>query len=138
MERRPEIRNRSARADSPAGWLERRRTTAGLALLALLIGWGLFGEYLRSRDLQEEIDRLETREREMEEKNRELAVASDNVSSEALLEREARLKMNLRRPGEEVVVIDGTTPSAGADTETRPDSSPSPSNWSKWWRYFSR
>lgn len=132
--RRPQ-RAESDHGHRPVGWLGLKRTFAATLAFALLIGWGLVGEYLRSRDMQQEIDRLEARAQEMADKNRTLAVLGSTVSSEAMLEREARLKMNLQKPGEQVVVVNGA--SGAARTETVPAADPvAPSNAAKWWRYF--
>lgn len=124
-------------ADSrPTGWLMRRRTSAALLLTGIIVGWGLIGEYVRSRDMQRELERLEKRAAEMEDKNRRLVETADGVSSREMLEREARLKMNLQKPGEQVVVINGVD--AFIQAELPVGAGLKQSNSERWWRYFFR
>ncbi|HCC21925.1 TPA: hypothetical protein DEP86_00820, partial [Candidatus Uhrbacteria bacterium] len=51
------------------------------------------------------ISRLDGQVVELEDRNVELRRTADRLSGSAMLEREARLKLNMRRPGESVVVI---------------------------------
>lgn len=118
------------------GWIGKKRTTAGVILFALLIAWGLTGEYIRNSEMQVEIDRLSARAAEMDAKNRELAETSRTVSSQAMLEREARLKMNLQKPGEQVVVVNGSGGATQVVTTTDAPAQAKTSNPAKWWRYF--
>lgn len=110
----------------------------------LLVGWGFAGEYMRSRGLQEEIDRLESQAEELEARNIEMARMADRFSGSAMLEREARLKLNLKRPGEEVVVIRETGPQDfesepvedEMDTATPASGSRATENVRKWINYL--
>lgn len=120
-------------------YLGMKRTTAINAVLLVIIIWGLAGEYLRNREMQKEIAKLEAQAAEMEGKNAALANLGDSASSEAMLEREARLKLNLRKPGEQVVIVRTSgAPDRSVTVQevgSRPDRA---SNASKWWRYFFR
>jgi cell division protein FtsB len=129
---------RGAPRSAMPGWLGLKRTTVGLGLALLVVGWGLTGEYLRDREMQREIDRLEARATEMAAKNRELEETGSTVSSEALLEREARLKMNLQKPGEQVVVVQGGAPQPRAEAAAAEAEAGAPTNAAKWWRHFFR
>jgi len=84
----------------------KRVLAANLLLLALVV-WGFYGEYSRNRELQEEIDALDARAAEVERRNLELEELGRRFDSSEVFERDARLKLNLRKPGEEVVVIRG-------------------------------
>jgi len=87
---------------------------------ALFIAWGFAGEYMRSRGMQDEIDRLQEQAASLETKNLELADMANRYSSSSMLEREARLKLNMQRPGEEVVVVrEGAMFEGGGDPSTR-------------------
>ena len=55
----------------------------------------------------------------LQEKNGELVAATERFGSRAVLEREARLKLNLQRPGEEVVVVREATPRPVAEAGGR-------------------
>jgi cell division protein FtsB len=119
--------------------LLRRKTllVANLAFLALA-GWGFGGEFMRNRDMQQDIDRLQAQADSLESKNFEIARIGRGLTSSDALEREARLKLGLQRPGESVIIIKDTQPPPPAklaDNAT-PDAQPRVSNALKWWRYF--
>lgn len=107
-----------------------------------LVAWGFAGEYVRNRDLQEEISLLQTASEELERSNLELADMSRRFSGKGQLEREARLKLNLMKPGEQVVVIkDSLAPGVIETERTGPvpdvrDSEWRSSNIRKWLEYF--
>ena len=113
---------------------------------ALLLGAGVLvllliafsREILRRAALSEEIRSLEEQEQELEERQSELTALVDYFSSPLFQEQEARRKLGLARPGEEVVIVPldeegGTAPEANAG-ESGGESSLS--NPMKWWRYF--
>ncbi len=124
--------------------LLRRKTILAINLvLVSLIAWGFVGEYLRSRAMQAEIDRLEGQAGELEAKNLELADMADKYAGSSMLEREARLKLNMKRPGEEVVVIreaaagiqeTSTDETTGGETDT--EDTAAISNMKKWIAHF--
>lgn len=107
-----------------------------------LVAWGFSGEYVRYRRMEGEIDRLRQEASQLEQKNSELAEIGSRLSAGTMLEREARVKLNLRRPGEEVIVIRGdvTAQPEGQDAAARAakDAEARAPNHVKWWRYFFR
>lgn len=119
-----------------------KRVMALNIALFVLVAWGFSGELLRNRDMQTEVDRLQAQADELAAKNSELAELGKRMSDPQELERQARLKLNLRKPGEEVVVIKGV---GGADAQATPAADVVPavkeqpkSNLEKWWHYFFR
>jgi len=112
---------------------------ANLVVFAI-IGWGFSGEMLRNRDMQREIDRLKEEAAQLETKNAELAQLSDRASSRQVLEQQARLKLNLQKPGEQVVVVrPGPGRAEDEPVPVRPVSEDEPkSNPGRWWHYFFR
>jgi len=107
-----------------------------------LVAWGFSGEYVRYRRMEGEIDRLRQEASQLEQKNSELTEIGSRLSAGTMLEREARVKLNLRRPGEEVVVIRGdvTAHAEAQDAAARAalDAEARAPNHVKWWRYFFR
>lgn len=99
------------------------------------VGWGFMGEYLRNRDLQREIDALAARSSQLQTKNVELIELGKRLETRALVEREARLKLSMRRPGEQVVVVQGGVDAKGAKDGDAGAVGPL-TNAAKWWRYF--
>lgn len=118
-------------------------------LLLVLVGWGFAGEFIRNRSMKEEIRRLEKQAEELESRNLKLNRLAEKYSGSSMLEREARLKLNLKKPGEEVVVVrdvganetaehgsserDSSNPTVGAAEEDRTEKQ---SNFNKWIKHF--
>jgi cell division protein FtsB len=117
----------------------RRKTllAANLALL-VLVGWGFGGEFMRNRDMQGDIDRLRAQADALESKNFEIARIGQGLTSSDALEREARLKLGLQRPGESVIIIKDNQPPPPASPAdaAKQDTRQRVSNAQKWWRYF--
>lgn len=123
--------------------LFRRKSFLALNLgVLLLIAWGFTGEYMRNKDLVNEVDTLEQRSQELTAHNLKLAELADRLSDPEMVEREARLKLNLQKPGEEVVVVRDVTPAAMAHAADAPEGGGDPvegpreSNPRKWLRHF--
>jgi cell division protein DivIC len=107
------------------------------AILALAT-WGFFGEYSHNQVLAEEIARLDARKAELATTTSQLMALGDKLATGDILERDARTKLGLMKPGEEVVVVRGV-PSRAAQDEPVPsdadDGTPA-SNAAKWLQYF--
>ena len=106
----------------------------------ILVGWGFAGEYLRNHEMQQEVDRLKGQAEELEAKNLELARLGERFSTPEMVEREARTKLNLQKPGEEVVVVQGNLastpvppPPPEGSVQAGDERLPNPV---RWWRYF--
>ena len=114
----------------------KRMLVINIFILSVIL-YGLVGEYLRSREMNKVIVKLDTQAGTIEEKNGELVRLSGETSSEAILEREARIKLNLMKPGEQVVIVRGLI---GADqvTETTAVAAQTGylANPLRWWHYF--
>ena len=109
-------------------------------ILFVLLGWKLYGEVGRSKSLQADIDRLLVQAKALEVQNARLTSLGTEQATQERLEREARVKLGLQKPGESVIIVqDGRGPSLGVAT-TRQIAPQSPdqslSNPQKWWRYF--
>ena len=110
---------------------------ANVLVLGLVI-WGFGGEFLRNRDLQQEIDKLQAQADTLESKNLEATRLDSSFAASGIVEREARLKLGLQKPGESVIIVRDVTPlpeGKSAEPTEAPATSP-PSNPEKWWRYF--
>ncbi|MBU4030783.1 septum formation initiator family protein [Patescibacteria group bacterium] len=113
---------------------------AVLALIYLVINLGR--ESYRKHQLTKEVDNLKLEIERLEGSNQQLANLMDYFKEESFIEKEARLKLNLKKPGEKVVILsDYFNTSSNLDalsngshnTETTEEES---TNYWKWWEYF--
>ncbi len=120
-------------------WLRRRSVLAVNLAVCALLGWGLAGEYARHRDMRREIARLDGKAKQMEAENLQVSELARRLASVGSLEREARLNLSLRRPGEQVVILSDAPPAeaveAAAEPARRP-SRPGLDNAVKWWEHY--
>lgn len=120
-------------------------------LLIIFLGMTLGREFLRSREIQKEISALQEQADQLAVRNVTLSQLQTAVQTESFIEREARLKLGLKKPGEEMVVVKeemengGITGSDGnAKDEIDPlglvldkkNESIRVANATKWWYYF--
>lgn len=105
----------------------------GLALASFAAAVGFGREVLRSRQIDREIAALKEEAERLRARNFEIASLHASLTSGDYLEREARLKLNLQKEGERVVVVTKPeAPAAGASDAAQPEWS----NAKKWWTYF--
>jgi cell division protein FtsB len=74
-------------------------------VLVAVLGMSLGREYMRSRDIQTQIDELTAQAEALQAHNLELTELATAFQTESYLEREARLKLGLKKPGETVVIV---------------------------------
>jgi len=112
----------------------KRRSALILVLLCLgILGIGarLVLETVRERGIERQIGELQTEADRLEAKRKEIVEMGERVTSQSFLEREARLRLGLQKPGEQTVVVEKvptTHEEAGSARRT--------GNLLKWWLYF--
>jgi len=108
-----------------------------LALIGLIISLGQ--ESYRKYQLTKEINGLKSEIEQLEGKNQQMADLMEYFQEGSYLEKEARLKLNLKKPGEKIVVISQAA-EAEVDkrivAETGDEVSNETTNFWKWWEYF--
>lgn len=109
-------------------------------VLAVLFAIGLSRELAGRHEINKEIKRLTQEKAALEQKNKELADMAASFEGDNFIEKEARLKLGLQKPGEKVVVIkrDGVSPVSGPAGSVEPSggllasAERGPSNPAKW------
>lgn len=115
---------------------------AALIILTFFIALSTGRAIWRKYRIEREISALKNNISEIEERNKELLTRLDYFKSEENLEKEARIQLNVKRPGEKVVVIVGkqNQNSGIENAENLEGNEPADkgivSNPLKWWRYF--
>ncbi len=113
----------------------------------LLLSLTLGREIYRSHDIQAEIDALQAQADDLAARNIAMSELGTAMQTRSFIEREARLKLGLKKPGEEVVIIKNDNKTVGED-EIADASDPlnlvidpdvpvdDVANSKKWWYYF--
>lgn len=109
-----------------------------LLLVFLLIGLGK--ELVLKKQINQKITNLEQESAFLEEKNSALIGLMSKWQSQNQLEKEARIKLGLKKPGEKVVVVTDGRNESGDEVApidaTAISAETDPVNYLKWWRYF--
>jgi cell division protein FtsB len=107
----------------------------GLVALGLIL-WVLGKKIIEGKKIDMEIREAEEEIARLEAKNSELNDFINYLNTESFLEEEARLKFDLQKPGESVLIIPETTPGRGAEEEEKEKNRKKENNLIKWWNYF--
>lgn len=73
--------------------------------VAILLVYSFGREYIRNQNIQNDIRVLEEKAASLEARNLEITKLQSTFQSETFIEREARLKLGMKKPGEQVVVV---------------------------------
>lgn len=117
-------------------------------LLILFLSVTLGRDFLKTREIQKEIDALQTQADELVAKNFSVSELQTAIQTQSFIEREARLKLGMKKPGEKVIVftndqVIGKDVSNNSDNDSDPlglvldtQEQESIANSTKWWYYF--
>lgn len=106
-----------------------------IALIAIsIVGVALLKGWRRSQELAKEVESLHSKISIYEQKNQEMDDLINYFQTDDFAEREARLRLNLKLPGEQVAILPGTGGVDDSSLET--SQSLYNNNWQKWWNYF--
>lgn len=88
-------------------------------------------------EIQGQIDKLKNEAERLETDNKYLTDSLDYFASESFKEREMRLKLNLQKPDERVIIISRDENKSKEEIPAlADDKSQMLSNMKKWWEYF--
>lgn len=90
--------------------------------------------YSQKRLVEKEISEVKEQIKQYESDNQQLSELLEYLKSDQSLEEQARLNLNLKKPGEAVVVIENKNAAASAAASAAPEKRGG--NLAKWWRYF--
>ncbi len=127
--------------------LQSKLTLALSCILVVLIGVSLGNIFLKNSEADKDIDTLRKEVSSLEENHRRLEEINTFFGTDFFAEKEARLKLGMRKEGEHVVVVqDGDVPRDVREKEEKSTILPSgkevfvshdkKSNPIQWWDYF--
>jgi len=94
-----------------------------------------FKETYKSFTISQDIRSLENRIKEIEKSNEKFSQMEQYLQSEDFLQREARLKLNLTKPGEKLIIV--KTPEKTLDDNEKQELvEKQKNNIQLWWEYF--
>lgn len=105
----------------------------GLIFLLLII-FPLAKTYTQKRLVEKEIADVKQEISDFESTNQELKEMIAYLESDQSLEEQARLNLNLKKPGEKVIVIEASKNSSGSEDINK--TTAAENNFVKWWHYF--
>lgn len=105
-----------------------------LALLAVAFGYAR--AYYQDYRVRQEINQLQEEAGKLEKKKLESMEILKYVTSPEFIEEKARTELNLKKPNEQVIILNGQEDFVGVSS-TKPAVDEKPlSNMAKWWYYF--
>ncbi len=115
-----------------------------MSLVLIVLAVNVGQESYRKHKLVKEIDQLKNEVERLEGGNHELANLMEYLKQETYLEKEARIKLNLKKPGEKVVIVPQNQESENSalnqevslDQTNQTDFKNESANYWKWWEYF--
>lgn len=119
-------------------------------LVIVFLGLSLSREVIRSRAITAEISELQARSNALTTRNIDLSELRTAMQTESYVEREARLKLGMKKPGETVVVIQEEARGTTGENLEEQGSATDPlglvldnqnitvtvANPTRWWYYF--
>lgn len=111
-------------------------------IVLLLFSFAFGREYLRNREIQGDISRLQEQAEELAARNLQITELKTAFQTESFVEREARLKLGMKKPGEQVVVIQREEEGSASSPQdplrilNNPNEPDDVANPTKWWYYF--
>jgi len=100
----------------------------------IFLGLGIYQKWRQAQILIKEKKFLEAQLKSLKEEGESLIQESQNFVNEEALEKEARLSLGLKKPGEKVILIIPTP----TTTTVEATSTPLLTKWLKWWQNLFR
>jgi len=99
----------------------------------------LIRDFINKRQLNREVTKLEGQLASLTEKNKELKELSIYLASQDFIEAEARQKLNMKKPGEEIIIVSNQSTSTYEEKNSNENNEiilKKLNNIHKWWNYF--
>src|SRR3989338_11430617 len=109
---------------------------AGALVLSAVVGFGYARAYYQDYQIKQEIRELEQEVERLKTKKLESLDILKYVTSDAFVEEKARTELNMRKPGEQLVIIEREEDTSAVSMEEDVLAERAESNPAKWLRYF--
>lgn len=119
---------------------EKKNKFKGLIILVIVfIGFFMVSfvkESYRNYKINKEIKKLKSEISELNNENTQMASLIDYFKTNTFAEKEARVKLGLKKPGENVFVIEKKDDQRSSDNQINQINEKDMPNYKKWWVYF--
>ena len=119
----------------PEKFLYSKYSLFALSVIFFLLIIALGRESYFNYQTNQEIKELQKKIENLQKDNVELTETEKYFQSEEFLEKEARLKLNLIREGEKLIIVKEEEKNS-VEEQSEEEKSESVSNFRNWWRYF--
>lgn len=106
----------------------------GAFVIAAIIAVSFGRAYYRDYEIRQQIRALQAKVDDLERKKLESLNLLEYVKSEAYVEDVARTQLGLKKPGERVIIVNGSATSSGPQVGV--EERPATPSWQRWWWYF--
>lgn len=111
-----------------------------LLITLVFLGFKVGQESYYKYQLQQKINNLKSEIDKVEGENNQLSKMMNYLKNESYLEQEARVKLNLKKPGEKVVIFPGKEKKENSnfkilEQDENAQKNSSANHW-RWWEYF--
>jgi len=111
-----------------------------IGLCFIYLGISTVKETYKRYELKKEIGKLKQKIANLEEKNNQMEELIDYFNQDSFLEKQARIKLNLKKSGEKVMVVPEKPKEKKQEAirvfdKKEQQIAPEP-NWKEWWNYF--
>ena len=107
-----------------------------LVILIVMVMVRLGLEWQKHEDIKDEIVRLQNEAEALEGRNLEILELSRELTTEEFMEREARLRLGMQKPGEKVLVVGSAGEPQAKDVGIKAPGASRRANALRWWYYF--
>lgn len=105
-------------------------------MVAVVFAFGFARAYYQDYKVRQEIRNLQEQVKKLEAKRIESMEILKYVTSPGFVEEKARTELNMKKPGEQVLMINNLEEDSKTETVSGAEESERLNNPSKWWYYF--
>lgn len=104
--------------------------------MLVFAGVNFISESYRKYQVAQDIENLKAEINQLKTENQELSDLTSFLKDEAYIEQEARLKLNLKKPGEKVIIMPQQKEGQQEYDQSQEETESQKENWWEWWKYF--
>lgn len=117
-------------------FISSRFFTLLIAVVIFLVAFTFYKDYQQQQDINKELSNLEEEVEQLQGKKIELTKLVDILESSNYIEKEARLRLGLKKPGEKVISVPDNARPEGKILGEATQLASAPPVYQQWFEYF--